>query len=166
MEATKKIWVSGDLVDWDDAKVHLAAHGLHYGTGVFEGMRAYETPQGPAVFRLEEHLERIEDSARILQIDLPFSRAELRSAIHELIAANGIPEVYIRPIAFYGSDELFVTGTAAEITPVRAIDDIEVAAPGPVTREIQAAYDRIVHGQDVRFAHFLDHVPQAAPAGG
>lgn len=66
----------------------------------------------------------------------------------------------------YGSDELFVTGTAAEITPVRAIDDIEVAAPGPVTREIQAAYDRIVHGQDVRFAHFLDHVPQAAPAGG
>lgn len=140
MEATDKIWVNGSLVDWDGAKVHPAAHGLHYGTGVFEGMRAYETPRGTAAFRLEEHLERFENSARILQIELPDGRAELRSAIH-------------------------VTGTAAEITPVRAIDDVEVAAPGPVTRQIQEAYDQIVHGRDDRWAHFPDHVPQAAPAG-
>jgi branched-chain amino acid aminotransferase len=301
VQATEKIWFNGDLVDWADAKIHLAAHGLHYGSGVFEGMRAYETATGPAVFRLREHLERFGNSAKILHMQLPYSLEELRTAVLELVVVNGLPECYIRPIAFYGygelgvvpggnpvdvaiitwpwgaylgreaqetgitlkisswrrmgpnsiphaakatgiylnsmlaaiearrsgygeallltedgfvadgptvnifavtagrlrtpalsasilpgitrdtvlqiaseldldtregplirtdlyaADELFVTGTAAEITPVRAIDDIEVPAPGPVTAAIQAEYAETVRGRRDRWSHFLEH---------
>jgi branched-chain amino acid aminotransferase len=308
MEATDKIWRNGELVDWADATVHLAAHGLHYGSGVFEGMRAYETPQGPAVFRLGDHLERFERSAKILHMELPYSREELRTAVLDVVAVNGLAECYVRPIAFYGygdlgvvpgaspldvavitfpwgaylgreaqetgitlkistwrrmgpnsiphaakatgiylnsmlaalearragygeallltedgfvadgptvnifavragrlatpalsasilpgitrdtvlqvaaalgyearerplirtdlytADELFVTGTAAEITPVRAVDDVEVAAPGPVTAAIQAEYDEIVHGRREQWSYFLDHAVGSARA--
>jgi branched-chain amino acid aminotransferase len=305
VQATEKIWHNGGLVDWADATVHLAAHGLHYGSGVFEGMRAYETARGPAVFRLREHLGRFEHSARILHMELPYSREELRTAILDVVAVNGLAECYVRPIAFYGygelgvvpgdnpvdvaviafpwgaylgreaqesgialkistwrrmgsssiphaakatgiylnsmlaalearragygeallltedgyvadgptvnifavkdgclttpalsasilpgitrdtvlhiapalgyevreaalirtdlalADELFVTGTAAEITPVRAVDDIQVQAPGPVTRTIQAEYGEIVHGRRERWSHYLDHAAVA-----
>jgi len=308
MEATDKIWRNGELVDWADATVHLAAHGLHYGSGVFEGMRAYETREGPAVFRLGDHLERFERSAKILHMELPYSRDELRTAILDVVAVNGLAECYVRPIAFHGygdlgvvpggsplevavisfpwdaylgreaqetgitlkistwrrmgpnsiphaakatgiylnsmlaalearrggygeallltedgfvadgptvnifavrdgrlatpalsasilpgitrdtvlqvaaalgyetrerplirtdlytADELFVTGTAAEITPVRAVDDVEVAAPGPVTATIQAEYDEIVHGRREQWSHFLDHAVGSARA--
>jgi branched-chain amino acid aminotransferase len=301
MEATDKIWHNGELVDWADGKVHLAAHGLHYGSGVFEGMRAYETVEGPAVFRLRDHLERFGNSARILHMELPYSLEELRSAVLEVVAVNGLSECYIRPIAFYGygdlgvvpgenpidvavitfpwgaylgreaqeqgitlkistwrrmgsnsiphaakatgiyvnsmlaalearragygeallltedgfvadgptvnifavkggrlstpalsasilrgitrdtvlqlavalgydavekplirtdlytADELFVAGTAAEITPVRAIDDVEVPAPGPITAAIQAEYVEIVHGRREAWSHLLAH---------
>jgi branched-chain amino acid aminotransferase len=308
MQATEKIWRNGELVDWADATVHLAAHGLHYGTGVFEGMRAYETPEGPAVFRLGDHLERFRHSAKILHMELPYSLDELRAAVLDVVAVNGLAECYVRPIAFYGygdlgvvpggsplevavisfpwdaylgreaqetgitlkistwrrmgpnsiphaakatgiylnsmlaalearragygeallltedgfvadgptvnifaveggrlatpalsasilpgitrdtvlqlaaslgreirekplirtdlytADELFVTGTAAEITPVRAIDDVEVAAPGLVTAAIQAEYGEIVHGRREQWSHFLDHAVGAARA--
>ena len=86
MQETEKIWMNGELVDWADAKVHVGVHGLHYGTGVFEGIRCYETPKGPAVFRLGEHLQRLQDSARLLYMELPYSVEELRQASHELIA--------------------------------------------------------------------------------
>jgi branched-chain amino acid aminotransferase len=308
MEATEKIWFNGELVDWADGTIHLAAHALHYGSGIFEGMRAYETAGGPAVFRLREHLERFRNSARILHMELPYSLQELRSAVLELVAVNGLPECYIRPIAFYGygdlgvvpgqnpvdvavltfpwgaylgreaqetgitlqistwrrmgpnsiphtskatgiylnsmlaalearragygeallltedgfvadgptvnifavtgtrlrtpplsasilpgitrdtilqvagelgydacehplirsdlytADELFVAGTAAEITPVRAVDDIVVAAPGRVTAAIQEEYSEIVHGRRDRWSHFVDHAAGAARA--
>jgi branched-chain amino acid aminotransferase len=308
MQATEKIWRNGELVDWADATVHLAAHGLHYGSGVFEGMRAYETPDGPAVFRLGDHLERFSHSAKILHMELPYSLEELRAAVLDVVAVNGLAECYVRPIAFYGygdlgvvpggsplevavisfpwgaylgreaqetgitlkistwrrmgpnsiphaakatgiylnsmlaalearragygeallltedgfvadgptvnifavkggrlatpalsasilpgitrdtvlqlaavlgyevrekplirtdlytADELFVTGTAAEITPVRAIDDIEIAAPGPVTAAIRAEYGEIVHGRREQWSHFLDHAVDAARA--
>jgi branched-chain amino acid aminotransferase len=108
MQETEKIWMNGELVDWADAKIHVGSHGLHYGTGVFEGIRCYETPRGPAVFRLHDHLTRFEDSARVLYIDLPYSVAEIRAAVHELISANGLASCYIRPIAFYGYGELAV----------------------------------------------------------
>src|SRR5262249_3286577 len=91
MEATSKIWMNGELVDWADATVHVGAHGLHYGSGVFEGIRAYETPRGTAVFRLTEHLARLENSAKLLYMDLPFSRDELKAACWDLIGANGLP---------------------------------------------------------------------------
>ena len=306
MQATEKIWHNGELVDWADAKVHLAAHGLHYGSGVFEGIRAYETADGPAVFRLRDHLDRFGNSARILSMELPYSREELRSAVLDLVILNGLSECYVRPIAFYGygdlgvapgenpidvavitfpwgaylgreaqetgitlkistwrrmgsnsiphaakatgiyvnsmlaalearragygeallltedgfvadgptvnifavkggrlttpalsasilpgitrdtvlqvaealgyeareqplirtdlyiADELFVTGTAAEITPVRAIDDVEVPAPGPATAAIQFEYAEIVHGRRKRWSHFLDYAVGAA----
>jgi branched-chain amino acid aminotransferase len=109
MEETEKIWMNGELVDWADAKVHVGVHGLHYGTGVFEGIRCYETPRGPAVFRLVDHLQRLQDSARLLYMELPYSAEELRQASHELIAVNGLPECYLRPIAYYGYGQLGVS---------------------------------------------------------
>jgi branched-chain amino acid aminotransferase len=115
MQATEKIWMNGDLVDWTDAKIHIASHGLHYGTGVFEGIRCYDTPSGPAVFRLHDHLVRLERSAKVLYMDLPYTVDELRSATHDLIGANGIASCYIRHIAYYGYGEL---GVATAGNPV------------------------------------------------
>ena len=108
MRETESIWMNGEFVDWGDAKIHVGAHGLHYGTGVFEGIRCYETPTGPAVFRLREHLERLDASARLLYMQLPYPIEELRQATHDLIVRNGLPECYVRPIAFYGYGELGV----------------------------------------------------------
>ena len=112
MQETEKIWMNGELVDWADARIHVGTHGLHYGTGIFEGIRCYDTERGPAVFRLVDHLERHEHSAKLLYMVLPYSLEELRAACHETIAVNGLSECYLRPIAFYGYGELGVhTGT-------------------------------------------------------
>jgi branched-chain amino acid aminotransferase len=118
MQETEKIWMNGELVDWADAKVHVGIHGLHYGTGVFEGIRCYETPKGPAVFRLVEHLQRLHDSARLLYMELPYSVEELRQASHELISVNGLPECYLRPIAYYGYGQL---GVSTQGNPVDVV---------------------------------------------
>jgi branched-chain amino acid aminotransferase len=301
VQETEKIWMNGELLDWADARIHVGSHGLHYGTGVFEGIRCYETPKGPAVFRLNNHLERFHNSARLLYMDIPYSIEELRSAHFELIGANGLPECYLRPIAFFGygelrvgatgnpvdvaivswpwgaylgeeglkngirckisswkrigpnviphaakatgvylnsmlatteavragydeaimltddgyiadgpgenvfvvkdgviwtpplatsilpgitrdtiiqmaqdlgytvkehnlirsdlalADEVFMVGTAAEVTPIRSVDDIELEAPGPVTKEIQTVYLDTVRGRSERWAHWLDY---------
>jgi branched-chain amino acid aminotransferase len=108
MQETAKIWMNGELVDWGDATIHVGVHGLHYGTGVFEGIRAYETPRGPAVFRLAEHIQRLHASAKLLYMEIPFSVEEIRSGVHELVRANGLPSCYIRPIAFFGYGSLGV----------------------------------------------------------
>jgi branched-chain amino acid aminotransferase len=118
MQETEKIWMNGELVDWADAKIHVGTHALHYGSGVFEGIRCYETEKGPAVFRLRDHLERLENSAKVLYMDLPFGREELRQATHELIAANGLPSCYIRPVAYYGYGELGVATTGNPVDVV------------------------------------------------
>ncbi len=118
MQETAKIWMNGELVDWADAKVHVGVHGLHYGSGVFEGIRCYETPDGPAVFRLDEHLKRLDNSARLLGMELPYTVEALREATFELIGANGLSECYLRPIAFYGYGEL---GVAARDNPVDTV---------------------------------------------
>src|SRR5213592_4451123 len=109
--------MNGELVPWDDAKVHVLSHGLHYGTGVFEGIRAYETQHGTAVFRHREHLERLEKSAELYYLDLPYSVDELRDATHELIRRNGLRACYIRPIAFrgYGEMGLYAQGSPVEV---------------------------------------------------
>lgn len=308
MQASEKIWMNGEFVDWDDARVHVGSHGLHYGSGVFEGIRAYETDLGPAVFRLTDHMSRLHASARMIYMTIPYSVEELVSATHETIAANGHPACYIRPLCFYGygtlgvppgqnpvdvvimtwpwgtylgdealekgitakvstwrrvgantiphaakatgvylnsmlavieanragyqeavlltedgyiadgsgenifvvkngtiytpdlaasilpgitreavieiaatlghpvrekplirtdlysADEVFMTGTAAEVTPIRAVDDIEIGDPGPVTKEIQEIYLSVVTGGDSRWAHWLEHT-RAAVAG-
>ena len=109
MRETEKIWMNGELVDWADARIHVGAHGLHYGSGVFEGIRAYETDKGSAVFRLTDHLQRLHNSAQLLHMELPYSIEELRVACHELIRVNGLPECYLRPIAFFGYGELGVS---------------------------------------------------------
>jgi branched-chain amino acid aminotransferase len=115
LRETEKIWMNGEFVDWADAKIHVGAHGLHYGTGVFEGIRCYETPRGPAVFRLTDHLKRLDDSARLLHMELPYTIDELREVSLELIGINGLPECYLRPIAFFGYGEL---GVATAGNPV------------------------------------------------
>ena len=103
---TPKIWMNGTLVDWDKAQVHVLTHTLHYGTGVFEGIRAYETSNGPAVFRLTEHIERLLRSAKILGMEIPYTVAELVQATKDTVASTGLPGCYIRPIAYYGYGEM------------------------------------------------------------
>jgi branched-chain amino acid aminotransferase len=301
MRETEKIWMNGELVDWADAKIHVGAHGLHYVSGVFEGIRCYETENGPAVFRLTDHLKRLDNSARLIHMELPYSVDDMRAATLELIGANGLAECYVRPIAFYGygelgvhpgtnpvdvvimswpwgaylgeealeqgirakvaswkrvgpntiphvskatgiylnsmlavmeatragydeailltddgyvadgsgenifvvkdevistpdlsasilpgitrqtvieiaqalgyavhertlirsdlylADEVFMTGTAAEVTPLRAVDDQEIGPPGPVTKAIQSTFFDVVRGRDERWSRWLEH---------
>ena len=103
---TPKIWMNGSLVNWDDAKVHVLTHTLHYGTGVFEGIRAYETASGPAVFRLTDHMKRLHNSAKIMGMELPYSVEELVEATKQTVKSTGLPSCYIRPIAYYGYGEM------------------------------------------------------------
>ncbi len=310
MRETEKIWMNGELVDWADAKIHVGAHGLHYGSGVFEGIRCYETEKGSAVFRLTDHLQRLHNSARLIQMELPFSVEGLKAACNEVIGVNGLPECYLRPLAFYGygelgvrptgcpvdvvimswpwgtylgddalengvrakisswqrigpnviphvakatgvylnsmlavleaskagyeeailltetgyvadgsgenifvvkngriatpdlsssilpgitrdsviqiaqdlgytveeknlvradlylADEIFMCGTAAEVTPVRSVDDREVGDPGPITREIQSAYLDTVRGKREQWSHWLEYAPNPSAVTG
>ena len=300
--------MNGEFVAWEDAKVHVLTHSLHYGTGVFEGIRAYETERGTAIFRHREHLERLDRSARLYYMDLPYGVEQLRQATHELIVRNGFKSCYIRPYVFRGygpmgldpldnpievaiavwewgaylgdhgkregvrarvsswrrispdslipsakasgqylnsilakieskqagyeeailldqtgnvcegtgenvfvvyggalatppqsasildgisrrsvmqiardlgyevmerdiaraeltvADEVFLTGTAAELVPVREIDDHPLGPPGPITRQLQAAFDDALHGRSPRYAEWLDlvEIPQRA----
>ncbi len=103
---TPKIWMNGSLVDWDQAQVHVLTHTLHYGTGVFEGIRAYATSEGPAVFRLTEHIERLHNSAKILMMPMPYSVEELIAATKETVASTGLDSCYVRPLAYYGYGEM------------------------------------------------------------
>ncbi len=309
MNTADQIWLNGEFVAWEDAKVHVLTHAMHYGTGVFEGIRAYQTDRGTAIFRHKEHLERLEASAKLYYMDLPYSREQFREATHELIARNGFTSCYVRPLVWRGygpmglnpldnpveamvavwewgaylgeegkrngvrgrvssyrrissdsliphakacgqylnsvlakieslkagyeeaillddkgyvcegsgenifvvrdgvistppqaaaildginrksciqiardrgyevvernlvraelalADEVFLTGTAAELTPLREIDDLPIGegVPGPVTREIQAAFDDALHGRSPQYADWLDLVP--VPSG-
>ena len=308
MSTADLIWMNGEFVAWEDAKVHVLTHGLHYGTGVFEGIRCYETPSGPAIFRHDDHLARLERSSKLYYMDVPYSREELREATHELIGRNGLRACYIRPLVYRGhgpmglnpldnpvevsiavwewgaylgeegkqngvrarvsswrrispesliphskasgqylnsvlakieavksgyeeaillddhgrvcegtgenvfvvsdgviytppqtasildginrksviqiaadlgyevverdiarselalADEVFLTGTAAELTPMRSIDDIEIGPPGEVTRQIQRVFDDALCGRAEQYREWLDpvRVPQAA----
>ena len=308
MNTADLIWLNGEFVAWEDAKVHVLTHAMHYGTGVFEGIRAYETPQGTAIFRNHDHLDRLERSAKLYYMDLPFSKEQLREVTHELIVRNGFKSCYIRPLVYRGygpmglnplenpvdamiavwewgaylgeegkrngvrarvssyrrissdsliphskasgqylnsvlakiesvkagyeeaillddrgnvcegtgenifvikdgvintpgqaasildginrksciqiardlgyevverdiaraelalADEVFLTGTAAELTPMREIDDIEIGPPGPVTREIQGVFEDALSGRDARYADWLDLVPVPSQA--
>ncbi len=118
MEKAETIWMNGEFVAWDDAKVHVLSHGLHYGTGVFEGIRAYDTDRGTAVFRHREHLERLIKSGELYYLEIPYSVEEMREATNELIRRNGLASCYIRPLAFrgYGEMGLFAKGSPVEVT--------------------------------------------------
>lgn len=98
------IWFDGELVPWREAQVHVLTHTLHYGMGVFEGVRAYETPQGPAIFRLEDHTKRLLNSAKIMRMDVPYSAEELNEAQKAAVRENGLNSAYLRPMCFYGSE--------------------------------------------------------------
>jgi branched-chain amino acid aminotransferase len=304
-----QIWLNGEFVAWEDAKVHVLTHAMHYGTSVFEGIRAYETERGTAVFRHREHLDRLEASAKLYYMDLPWPKEQMREVTHELIVRNGLKTCYIRPLVWRGhgpmglnpldnpveamiavwvwapylgeegkrngvrgrvssyrrisaqsliphakaggqylnsvlakieslksgyeeaillddkghvcegsgenlfvikdgvihtppqsasildgisrksciqiardrdyqvvernlsraelalADEVFLTGTACELTPLREIDDLPIGdgIPGPVTREIQAAFEDALYGRSPQYADWLDLVP--VPSG-
>ena len=102
MNTADLIWMNGEFVAWEDARVHVLTHGLHYGTGVFEGIRAYDTEHGTAVFRHRDHLDRLRRSAQLYYMDLPYTVDELRDATHELIGRNGLRSCYIRPLVYRG----------------------------------------------------------------
>ncbi|HET7325085.1 MAG TPA: branched-chain amino acid transaminase [Halococcus sp.] len=107
--AVDTIWMDGEFVDWEDAQVHVLTHGLHYGSGIFEGIRCYETEEGPAIFRWDEHLDRFYNSAKPYDMDIDHSREELTEATLELIERQNLQSCYIRPLAFYGYDSLGVS---------------------------------------------------------
>lgn len=121
IQEVSKIWFNGKLVNWHDAKVHVLTHGLHYGTGVFEGIRAYETKKGTAVFRLTDHLKRFYRSAKIYFMEIPYSLDELREACKAVVRENGLKSAYIRPIAFRGYGEM-------GLYPLNSPVDVVVAA--------------------------------------
>src|SRR6266700_3123942 len=260
IDKTAKIWMDGKLVDWDDARIHVLTHPLPYGSGVFEGIRAYPTASGPAVFRLTDHMRRLLQSAHFFMMEVPFSLQELVDATKETIRVNQVESCYIRPIAFlgygemglnpllspvnvsiavwpwgtylgdealkhgvrmkvsswrrmdpnvnpvaakgtgiyinsslakvealhagydeaillnthgfvaectgenllrtdlYSADEAFLTGTAAEIVPMRSVDDREIGEPGEMTRKIQEIYFATVHGEVPQYKEWLEYV--------
>jgi branched-chain amino acid aminotransferase len=106
LEKSSKIWINGDLFDWDDAKIHVLTHALHYGTAVFEGIRSHKTQRGPAIFRLYDHVWRLINSAKIYLMDLPYGSEEICQAIKTTVKVNHLDDCYIRPIAFYGYGEM------------------------------------------------------------
>lgn len=115
---TEKIWMDGKFVNWDDANVHVLTHTLHYGLGVFEGIRCYKTAKGSAIFRLDEHVERLFDSAHIFMMEIPFSREEIRAAIIETVRVNKMRECYIRPLVYigYGLMGLYPKGNPVKVS--------------------------------------------------
>ncbi|MGV1047433.1 MAG: branched-chain amino acid transaminase [Solirubrobacterales bacterium] len=118
MDPQDLIWKNGEFLPWEDAQVHVLTHGLHYGTGVFEGIRCYQTERGPAVFRHAEHLARLAKSAELYYLQLPYSGEELRLATHELLRRNRLDSAYIRPIAFRGYGELGLFANSAPVDVV------------------------------------------------
>jgi branched-chain amino acid aminotransferase len=121
-----QIWLNGEFVAWEDAKVHVLTHALHYGTSVFEGIRAYETERGTAVFRHREHLDRLEASAKLYYMDLPWSKEQMREVTHELIVRNGLKTCYIRPLVWRGHGPM---GLNPLDNPVEAMIAVWVWAP-------------------------------------
>ena len=120
-EATDKIWMDGELVPWAEARVHVLTHTLHYGSGVFEGIRAYPTKQGPAVFRLTDHIRRLHDSADLFLMDMPYSVEELVEATKETVRANAVDSCYIRPIAYLGYGEMGLNPLPCEVNVAIAV---------------------------------------------
>ena len=118
---TKKIWMDGVLVDWDQARLHVLSHGLHYGTGAFEGIRAYKTPSGVAIFRLREHMERLVRSCRILMMEIPYTVDQLCDAALEVVRINELYDgCYLRPLVYLGYGEMGVNPLGAPVNVAMA----------------------------------------------
>ncbi|HEV2767649.1 MAG TPA: branched-chain amino acid transaminase [Acidimicrobiales bacterium] len=150
---SEKIWMDGQLVDWDDATIHVLTHTLHYGSGVFEGVRAYQTPSGPAVFRLTDHINRLFDSAKIFLIDIPYTSEDLVEATKLVVRANGLQSCYIRPLVYLGYGEM-------GLNPL----------PCPVNVSISAwpwgtylGDEGLEHGVRTKISSFTRHGPNTIP---
>ncbi len=154
LEKVDKVWMDGELVDWDRATVHVLTHALHYGTGVFEGIRCYDTKRGPAVFRLRDHLGRLFRSAQIYMMEIPYSIDELVVASKALIRANGLRECYVRPLAYLGFGHM---GLNPLLAPVNV--SIAVWKWGAYLGE-----DCLENGSRVQISSWKRHDPNIIPA--
>jgi branched-chain amino acid aminotransferase len=150
---SEKIWMDGTFVDWDDANVHILTHSLHYGLGVFEGIRTYETSQGPAVFRLTDHINRLFDSARIFLLDIPYSVDELVEATKETVRVNNLSSCYVRPLVYLGYGEM---GLNPLPCPVQV--SIAVWPWGTYLGE-----EGLKHGVRMKVSSWQRHDPNALP---
>ncbi|HLI15397.1 MAG TPA: branched-chain amino acid transaminase [Acidimicrobiales bacterium] len=150
---TPKIWMDGELVAWEEAKVHVLTHSLHYGTAVFEGIRAYETAAGPAIFRLRDHVARLARSAHLLAIELPFSEEELCAAVRETVLASGLASCYIRPIVYLGYGEMGLNPLPCEVHAA-----VAVWPWGAYLGE-----EGIAHGIRLKVSSWARHDPRALP---
>jgi|SRR5581483_5021902 len=153
LQKVDKIWMDGKLVDWDDARIHVLTHTLHYGSGVFEGIRCYPTAQGGAVFRLTDHMVRLFNSAKILMMEIPFSIEELVEATKETIRANNIDGCYIRPLVYLGYGEM-------GLNPLPCTVNVSIAVwPwGAYLGE-----EGIKHGVRMKISSWQRHDPNAMP---
>jgi branched-chain amino acid aminotransferase len=115
IEKTEKIWMDGELVPWDEARVHVLTHSLHYGSGVFEGIRTYAAADGPAVFRLTDHIQRLHDSAKLIMMTIPYTRDELVDACKLTVRESGLDSCYVRPIAYLGYGEIGLNPLPCEV---------------------------------------------------
>ena len=151
---TEKIWLDGELVDWDRARVHVLTHSLHYGSGVFEGIRAYPTSQGVAVFRLTDHIRRLFASAKVFMIDVPYSPDELVAATKQVVSVNGLSEgCYIRPIVFLGYGEM-------GLNPLPSPVQVAIAAYPWAT---YLGEKGIIEGVRLKVSSWQRHDPNAVP---
>ncbi len=150
---TEKIWMDGQMVDWDDARVHILTHSLHYGCGVFEGIRAYATSDGPGIFRLTDHIRRLFDSAKIFMIDVPFTMDEMVDACKDTVRINGIQECYIRPLIYLGYGEMGLNPLPA---PVNA--SVAVWPWGAYLGE-----DGLANGVRMKISSWQRHDPNSMP---
>ncbi len=150
---TEKIWMDGELVDWDDARIHVLTHSLHYGCGVFEGIRAYATDEGPAIFRLHDHVRRLFRSAHIFMIDVPFSDEEIVTATKQTVAVNGLDQCYIRPLVYLGYGEM---GLNPLLAPVQV--SIAVWPWGAYLGE-----EGMARGVRMKISSWQRHAPNAIP---
>jgi branched-chain amino acid aminotransferase len=149
-----KVWMNGTLVDWADAKIHIASHVIHYGSAVFEGARCYRTPSGPACFRLDAHLRRLFDSARIYRMPIPYSRQVLEDAVVATIRANGLEACYIRPIVYRGYATLGVNPLACPVDVAILVWEWEA----------YLGHDALEQGVDVRISSWNRSAPNTFPA--
>lgn len=153
IEPVEKIWMDGELVDWADANVHILTHSLHYGLGVFEGIRAYETDRGPAIFRLDDHIDRLFASAKIFMIDIPYTPDEVAEACREVVRVNALPSCYIRPIVYLGYGEM-------GLNPLPCPVNVSVACWPWGT---YLGDDGVKHGVRVKISSWKRHDPNILP---
>ncbi|MCW8875764.1 MAG: branched-chain amino acid transaminase [Kangiellaceae bacterium] len=151
----EKIWFNGKMIPWQDAQVHVLTHAIHYGSSVFEGVRVYETPDGPQVFRLKDHTQRLFDSAKIYRMDIPFTQEDINQACKSAVADNNLKSAYLRPIAFYGNVGL-------GLTPPRVPVEVAVAA---FEWGAYLGEDGLANGVDVCVTSWNRLAPNTMPTG-
>lgn len=143
---TRKIWMDGTIVDWDDAKIHILTHSLHYGTAVFEGIRCYNTTQGLTIFRLDDHIQRLIDSCKIYYMNLTYSAEHIKKAVLETVKTNGSENYYVRPIVYYGYGKMGVNPLPNKVCMAVAAwiwDESIYMHPGDGIRAMVSTWTRI-----------------------